>query len=301
MPAQQFSTQQSSQLSSHQWLTTAAGVSMPGIIYGTAWKKERTAELVVNAIQTGFRGIDTAGQPKHYAEVLVGEGLQMLNRQGIEREALYLQTKFTPVSSQDPEQMPYDKSAPLKIQVAQSFAQSQKNLQTDYVDGLILHSPLASHAQTMEAWTAMEAIHQAGGARQLGISNCYDLSVMQALYADARVKPALVQNRFYKETGYEVDMRRWCASHGVIFQSFWSLTANEHILTSATLRDLAEQYYKNPAQIFFRYLTQTGVVPLTGTSSVQHMRDDLDIFEFTLTTNDLNAVGLLLKEIPASL
>jgi diketogulonate reductase-like aldo/keto reductase len=227
--------------------------------------------------------------------------LQMLNRQGIEREALYLQTKFTPVSSQDPEQMPYDKSAPLKIQVAQSFAQSQKNLQTDYVDGLILHSPLASHAQTMEAWTAMEAIHQAGGARQLGISNCYDLSVMQALYADARVKPALVQNRFYKETGYEVDMRRWCASHGVIFQSFWSLTANEHILTSATLRDLAEQYYKNPAQIFFRYLTQTGVVPLTGTSSVQHMRDDLDIFEFTLTTNDLNAVGLLLKEIPASL
>ena len=287
-------------MSAQQWITTAAGVNMPGIIYGTAWKKERTTELLAKAIQTGFRGIDTACQPKHYAEALVGEGLQILSRQGIEREALYLQTKFTPVSSQDPEQIPYDKSAPLKLQVAQSFAQSQKNLQTDYVDGLILHSPLASHAQTMEAWTAMEDIHQAGGARQLGISNCYDLSVMQAIYADARVKPALVQNRFYKETGYEVEMRRWSASHGVIFQSFWSLTANEHILTSATLRDLAEQYHKSPTQIFFRYLTQTGVVPLTGTRSAQHMRDDLDIFEFTLETHDVNAVGLLLKEIPVS-
>jgi len=285
-------------MSAQQWITTAAGVNMPGIIYGTAWKKERTAELVANAIQTGFRGIDTAGQPKHYAEALVGEGLQMQYRHGIEREALYLQTKFTPASSQDPEQMPYDRKAPLPLQVAQSFAQSQKNLQTDYVDGLILHSPLASHAQTMEAWTAMEDIHQAGGARQLGISNCYDLSVMQALYADARVKPALVQNRFYKETGYEADMRRWCASHGVIFQSFWSLTANAHILTSATLGDLAEQYQKNPAQIFFRYLTQIDVVPLTGTSSLQHMRDDLDIFEFVLTTEDLNAVNLLLEEPP---
>lgn len=285
-------------MSARPWVTTAAGVDMPGIIYGTAWKKERTAELVANAIRAGFRGIDTAGQPKHYAEALVGEGLQIAGRQGIKREALYLQTKFTPLSSQDPEQVPYDRNAPLEVQVAQSFAQSQKNLQTDYVDGLLLHTPLASHARTMEAWTALEDIHQAGGARQLGISNCYDMSVMQALYADARVKPTLVQNRFYKDTGYEMEMRRWCASHGVIFQSFWSLTANKDILASVTLSDLAEKYHKTTAQIFFRYLTQIGIVPLTGTSSEQHMREDLDIFEFALAIDDVSTVDSLLEEIP---
>jgi diketogulonate reductase-like aldo/keto reductase len=102
-------------MSGQQWITTAAGVKMPGIIYGTAWKKEHTAELVVQAVQEGFRGIDTAGQPKHYNEALVGEGLQRLERQGIQRGDLYLQTKFTPLSSQDPDQLPYDKSAPRSL------------------------------------------------------------------------------------------------------------------------------------------------------------------------------------------
>ena len=285
-------------MSGQNWITTTAGVNMPGIIYGTAWKKERTAELVVKAVQAGFRGIDTAGQPKHYDEALVGEALQHLNRQGIGREALYLQTKYSPSANQDPAQLPYDKDAPLALQVAQSFAQSRQNLHTDYVDCLILHSPLASHAQTMEAWTAMEAIHRAGGARQLGISNCYQLEVMRALYADARVKPAIVQNRFYKDTGYDVAMRRWCAGQGVVFQSFWSLTANGHILAGAILRKLAEQYHKTAAQIFFRYLSQVGIVPLTGTGSTQHMREDLDIFAFSLTDEEMTQVASLLEPGP---
>ena len=116
------------------WLTTSAGVKMPWIIYGTAWKKERTADLVVKAIQTGFRGIDTACQPKHYDEPLVGAALHRLQDHGIQRETLFLQTKFTPLSGQDPEKVPYDKNAPVESQVAQSFEVSKKNLQTEYVD-----------------------------------------------------------------------------------------------------------------------------------------------------------------------
>lgn len=282
-------------MSDQKWITTAAGVDMPRMIYGTAWKKERTAGLVVKALQAGFRGIDTAGQPKHYDEALVGVGLQRIKQQGIAREALYLQTKFTPLSGQDPASLPYDQSSPLEVQVAQSFATSQQNLQTDYVDCLILHSPLASQAQTMQVWHAMEAIQQAGGARQLGISNCYKLEVMKALYADARVKPAIVQNRFYRDTRYEVALRKWCAEQGVIFQSFWSLTANPHILNSETVSSLAGQYNKTRAQIFFRYLSQSGIVPLTGTSSEQHMREDLNIFDFVLTAEDVNKVSLLLS------
>jgi diketogulonate reductase-like aldo/keto reductase len=95
-----------------------------------------------------------------------------------------------------------------------------------------------------------------------------------------------------------VELRRWCGGHGVIFQSFWSLTANGNILASDALRDLAERYHKTPAQIFFRYLSQTGIVPLTGTSSAQHMRDDFEIFGFTLQIEDMNRVESLLKASP---
>jgi diketogulonate reductase-like aldo/keto reductase len=279
----------------HNLFTTSAGVKMPWLIYGTAWKKERTADLVVMAVKAGFRGIDTACQPKHYNEPLVGAALQKLNDTGVEREALFVQTKFTPIDGQDPRQVPYDKNAPMEGQVAQSFAASTKNLQTDYVDSLILHSPVAPYERLLRVWGAMEAIQKSGGARQLGISNCYYPELLKQLHTDANVKPAVVQNRFYQETGYDAELRNWCANHGVIYQSFWTLTANPHILKSSTLRAMAQKYKKTEVQIFFRYLNQSSIVPLTGTCSEQHMREDLNVFDFELSTDERKQVGRLLK------
>jgi diketogulonate reductase-like aldo/keto reductase len=284
-------------MADQKWLTTSAVVKMPWIIYGTAWKKERTADLVVKAVQAGFRGIDTACQPKHYDEPLVGAALHRLKDRGIERETLFLQTKFTPLSGQDLRQVPYDKNSPIESQIAQSFEASKKNLQTEYVDSLVLHSTMAPHALLMKVWNAMERIQKTGGARQLGISNCYDTEVIRVLYADANVKPAVVQNRFYQETGYDADLRHWCSNHGVIYQSFWTLTANPHVLVSNTVRTIAQKYNKTEAQIFFRYLSQSGIVPLTGTCSEQHMREDLSIFDFELSSNDLNNVSHLLNQV----
>lgn len=280
-----------------KWITTSAGVKMPPIIYGTAWKKDRTADLVVKAIRAGFRGIDTACQPKHYNETLVGTALCRLKDHGIERETLFLQTKFTPLSGQDPRQVPYDKNSPVELQVAQSFEASKKNLQTEYVDSLVLHSPMQPHALLMKVWNAMEKIQKTGGARQLGISNCYNTETVRSLYTDANVKPAVVQNRFYQETGYDEDLRRWCSNHGVIYQSFWTLTANPHILSSSTVRTIAQKYQKTEAQIFFRYLSHSGIVPLTGTSSEQHMREDLSIFDLELSSEDLKNVSFLLSQV----
>jgi diketogulonate reductase-like aldo/keto reductase len=267
---------------------------MPPIIYGTAWKKDRTADLVVKAIQSGFRGIDTACQPKHYNEPRVGTALHRLKDQGIKREDLFLQTKFTPLSGQDLKQLPYDKNSPVEEQIAQSFETSIKNLQTEYVDSLILHSPMAPHTLLMRAWKAMEKIQTVGGARQLGISNCYNIEVLKSLFADADVKPAVVQNRFYQETGYDVQLRDWCSHHGIIYQCFWTLTANPHILADNALRTMSRKFKKTEVQIFFRYLYQSGVVPLTGTTSEQHMIEDLSIFDFELPAEDTKALGLLL-------
>lgn len=277
------------------WVASHSDVKMPGIIYGTAWKKEQTRDLVVNALQAGFAGIDTAGQPKHYNEPMVGEALQIMEQQGLARESYYLQTKYTPVSSQDPENLPYDPSFPIAQQVAVSFENSIINLKTSYIDGYILHSPLQNHELSMQAWSAMEDLYKAGQVRQLGISNCYNFSEMRAIYNDAEIKPAIVQNRFYKDTHYEKELRQWCREKNIIFQSFWSLTANKHLLESETVQSLCQIYNKTSAQIFFRFLTQLNILPLTGTSSSQHMYDDLAIFEFHLADADIEKMDLLLR------
>ena len=122
----------------------------PPIIYGTAWKKERTRELVLRALQLGYRAIDTACQPKHYTESLVGDALADAEAAGVcTRGEVYLQTKYTPIGGQDPNDIPYDADAPLEQQVEQSVATSMRNLRTSYIDCLVLHSPLGSHEETM--------------------------------------------------------------------------------------------------------------------------------------------------------
>jgi diketogulonate reductase-like aldo/keto reductase len=268
--------------------------AMPGLIYGTAWKKARTADLLEQAIMTGFRGVDTACQPKHYHEPGVGEALQRVKSRGIGRESLYLQTKYTPLSGHDPQRIPYAANAPVAEQIAQSFAVSQKNLHSDYIDALLLHSPISPYALLREAWQALEHIQQAGKVGLLGISNCYDLALLKKLYADASVKPRIVQNRFYRDTGYDTGLRQWCRQQGVTYQSFWTLTANPHILQHPVLQNIARQHAKTTAQVFFCYLSQTAVVPLTGTSSVQHMAEDLAIFEFKLSAEEQAQLSTLL-------
>lgn len=267
----------------------------PAILYGTAWKKEQTAGLVRMAIEHGFRGIDTACQPKHYDEAGVGEGVAACLGSTLARADLYLQTKFTPVDGQDPQRIPYDPRAPLEEQVAQSFRVSLRNLRTSYVDGLVLHSPLASSARTLQAWRAMEAIVDSGGARQIGISNCYDLEQLERLCSAARIPPAVVQNRFYAQTGYDRQIRAFCRERSIVYQSFWTLTANAHLLAHRNVQALAAAYARTPAQILLRYLTQIGVVPLTGTRSPQHMSEDLAIFDFELGPDELAAVDSLLQ------
>ncbi len=277
------------------FFTSACGVRMPRIIYGTAWKKDRTAALVEQAINLGFRGIDTACQPKHYHEAGVGEGVSACLKQGLlDRAELYLQTKFTPLNGQDPLQIPYDPQASLAEQVSQSFRTSLKNLQTPYLDCLVLHSPLTNRQQLLEVWQAMEQIFHGGGAKQLGISNCYDPELFEFLYRASEVKPAVIQNRFYADTGYDRTIREFCRQHRIVYQSFWTLTANPKVLADTAMQNLATKYRASTAQVFFRYLSQIGIVPLTGTTSANHMREDLAIFDFELTADECSEMESLL-------
>ena len=264
------------------------------LIYGTAWKKGETASLVEKAVLAGFRAIDTACQPKHYNEEGVGRALAALReKHGIFREDIFVQTKFSPVSGQD-EHVPYDANEPISTQVLQSFEKSKSNLGTPYVDSLILHSPYPVFADTLLAWRAMESIHIKGEVRQLGISNIYNLAILKKLYDQSTIKPSVVQNRFYENSSYDIMLRAWCREKGIRYQSFWTLTANPHILSHGIIQQAATRHSKTPQQILFRYLVQRDVDPLTGTQSVAHMKEDLDVFSFALSMDETAAIDALL-------
>ncbi|MBK24678.1 MAG: aldo/keto reductase [Halobacteriovorax sp.] len=257
------------------------------LIYGTAWKKERTAELVELALKTGFKGVDTACQPKHYNEPGVGEGIA---NSGIKREDLFLQTKFTSIAGQDPETIPYDPSAPLEAQIKKSLETSLVNLKTDYLDSLVMHSLMNSFEETLEGWKVMESFVRDGKVRQLGISNCYDDEYFKALYEKTELKPAVLQNRFYADSGYDVELRAFCKDKGITYQSFWTLSANPHILEGQTVMDLAKKYGTTPAVILYRCLSETGVVPLCGTKSEVHMKEDLALYDFEISADEVSRV-----------
>lgn len=275
-------------------ITSNAGVVMPKLIYGTAWKKDRTSTLVEAALRCGFRGIDTACQPKHYNEAGVGEALQTLTSEGLKREAVFLQTKFTPLEGQDPNSIPYDKDAPLSQQIAHSFKVSLANLRTEYIDSYLLHSPLFPFSRLITAWQAMEEIVISGGAKQLGISNCYELSMLKRLYDEAKIKPAILQNRFYADTDYDTDIRAFCDEKSIRYQSFWSLTANPHLVGSETVIRAAMKRRLEPAQVFYAYLMAKGIIPLDGTTSLEHMKDDLGVLDICLTPEEISAIDTLI-------
>jgi diketogulonate reductase-like aldo/keto reductase len=265
------------------------------LIYGTAWKQERTAHYVSTALRAGFRGFDTACQPKHYDQAGVGAGIAAFSELGLTRASLYLQTKFTPLAGQDPHRVPYDPRAPLAQQIEQSCALSLEHLRTDYLDGLLLHSPLSSAPETLQAWRTLETLVERGVVRRIGISNCYQLEELQRLWEAARVKPTVLQNRFYRISGYDLQLRAFCRAQGITYQSFWTLTANMHLLTDPALIATARAHRRSVEQILFRYLTQREVVPLTGTRSERHMREDLAILEFELTPEQLATIDRLLE------
>jgi diketogulonate reductase-like aldo/keto reductase len=269
---------------------------MPKIIYGCAWKKERTTDLVIEAINCGFRGIDTACQPKHYNEAGVGEALTYVIQKGIvNRKDIFLQTKFTSMDGQDQSQpLPYDPHAELSLQVEQSFASSLRNLQTDYIDCLLLHSPMHTHEKTMIVWRSMERLFDSGKVHRLGISNMYSATAFAQLYADARIPPSVIQNRFYHKFDFDKGIRQFCHDHDVVYESFWTLTGNPNLVQSSTVKVLAAQYQVSCEQLWFRFVMALGIVPLSGTTNLQHMKEDLRVPDIPLSSSDVQKLTSLL-------
>lgn len=265
-------------------------------IYGTAWKEDKTKELVELALNTGYRAIDSANQRKHYNEKQVGQAVQEWINKGNKRSDLFLQSKFTFIEGQD-HRLPYDPNSPIGEQVLQSFENTLKHFNTDYLDSYLLHGPSRYDdfiERDWEVWNVMEKLYNEGKVKAIGVSNI-GINHIKTLNKNANIKPHWVQNRCFAELKWDKLVRSYCLKNEIQYQGFSLLTANPIIFQHPEVIKLAEKHHKTLAQVVFKFSQKIGITPLTGTTDRQHMTEDLAIDGIEIDMDTLNKIENLLN------
>ena len=194
-----------------------------------------------------------------------------------------VQTKFTPPPGQDPNNLPYDPKSSLEAQIRTSISSSLRNLgvpvnttqENSYLDTLILHSPLATLPDTLEAWKIFES-YVPNHIHHLGISNT-NLRTLRTLFEEATIKPSIVQNRFYPGTRHDSNVRRFCKDKNIVYQSFWTLTGNPELLGSEVVKKVTEELkLRKPVGLYLCVMGLGNVSVLNGTTSSERMKEDLE-------------------------
>ncbi|KAM7200509.1 NADP-dependent oxidoreductase domain containing protein [Naviculisporaceae sp. PSN 640] len=271
---------------------------MPMMIYGTAWKGDRTAELVYEAIKAGFRGID-AGVGQHYNELGVGEGLLRVYRHTtLIRASLWIQTK---VRLND-ERFPPSRYPTVESRVLASIKQSLCRLpsngnQESYIDCVVIHDvSLLKPGDMLKIAAALKHL-MPRRVRTLGVSNI-DLERLIDLEAEGFV-PAVVQNPFSSDTNFDVLVRSWCLKknqsnmerkqftgmngmdwqkgYRIAYQGYQVATANEDIWENAPfVKKLAQEHIKvQNLSVWYSLCISAYVVVLNGTQDPDHMETDV--------------------------
>src|SRR5262249_29939022 len=213
---------------------------------------------------------------------------------GINRSSLFLQTKFTPLNGHD-HHLPYDPEAMLGEQVRQSFESSLTHLGTDYVDSYLLHGPYSYPGlgeEDWEVWRAIEQIYRSGKARMIGVSNINALQ-LATLLDGAEIRPMTVQNRCFANRGWDRRVREICNARSVVYQGFSLLTANPYVLRHPAVIAIGQRLGVHAEQVIFRFAMQVGMVPLTGTTNPEHMKEDLRVYEIGLTPAEVELIESL--------
>jgi diketogulonate reductase-like aldo/keto reductase len=191
--------------------------------------------------------------------------------------------------------LPYDPEVRLSVQVAQSLASSLEHLGTEYVDSYVLHGPSSALGWSNadgEVWEAMCNERDAGRTRFLGVSNV-SLQHLQQMTAAHAIAPTFVQNRCFAHLKWDSDVRSFCLGRKIVYQGFSLLTANLEVLHDPRIIDLGARLNATPAQVIFSFARSVGMLPLTGTSNAEHMRQDLASRDLALTPEVVRAIEAL--------
>lgn len=248
-----------------EYLKLNNGITMPALGLGTFMLAgEICEEAVAAAIQVGYRMIDTA--EAYGNEAAVGNGIA---KSGIDRKELFLVTKVNYKSYEN---------------VRETVEQSLKNLQTDYIDLLLLHWPFANY---YNAWRELEKLYEEGKIRAIGVSN-FEPAQLVDLIAYNKVVPAVdqIETNLYCQRSAQ---HTWLDKNKVAHMAYAPLgqgNRNE-MFTEPEVIALAEKYHKKPSQILLRFLTQKGIIVIPRSIKAEHIRENFDIFDFSLTDDEI--------------
>ena len=254
-------------------ITLNNGVKMPAIGYGVFRMKDpaECEEAVVQAIQSGYRLIDTAAAYEN--EEAVGRAIR---RCGVPREELFITTKLWITDTS------YEGAK-------RGFARSMERLGLDYVDLYLIHQPYNDY---YGAWRALEELYAAGKAHSIGVDNFTQDKLADFLFWN-KVKPAvnLVEcNAFFQRE----DDRLYMESKNIQMQAWSPLAAGQgRLFENETLRTLAATHNKTVAQVVLRWLVQRNIVPLVKSANPARMKENLDIFDFALTDAEMQQIAAL--------
>ena len=254
-------------------VTLNNGMEMPRIGYGVFRMKnpEECEEAVVQAIQSGYRLIDTAAAYEN--EEAVGRAIR---RCGVPREELFITKKMWITDTS------YEGAK-------RGFARSMERLGLDYVDLYLIHQPYNDY---YGAWRALEELYAEGKAHSIGVDNFTQDKLADFLFWN-KVKPAvnLVEcNAFFQRE----DDRLYMESKNIQMQAWSPLAAGQgRLFENETLRTIAATHNKSVAQVVLRWLVQRNIVPLVKSANPQRMKENLDIFDFALTDAEMQQIAAL--------
>ena len=259
-----------------KYLTLNTGMQMPLIGFGTFMLGGETCKnAVAEAIKNGYRMIDTAEAYGNEKEV--GEGIR---QSGIDRRELFLVTKVNFKSYENAEQ---------------SVLQSLTNLQTDYIDLLLLHWPFANY---YKAWRTLEKLYAEEKIRAIGVSN-FEPDQLLDLIAYNQIIPAVnqIETNLYCQRSTE---RSWMDKKQVAHMAYAPLGQGnrDEMFQEPAVLSLAEKYRKTPAQILLRFLTQKDIIVIPRSTNPEHIRENFDLFDFELTAAEMAQLSALDKKEP---
>lgn len=254
------------------YVTLANGVKMPQLGYGVYQvMKEECERCVLDALDVGYRAIDTA--QSYFNEAEVGEAIA---ESGIDRKEIFLTTKVWI------EHYGYE-------QAKESVLQSMEKLKTDYIDLVLLHQPFADY---YGAYRALEDLYEEGKLRAIGVSNFYPDRLVD-IASFARIKPMVNQIETHP-LNQQIEAHEWLEKYGVIHEAWAPFGEGRgNMFTNSVLQKLGDKYNKTVAQVILRWQLQRGIVVIPKSTHKERMAQNLDLFDFTLTNEDMQAIAAL--------
>ena len=249
------------------------GIEMPLISFGVYQiPKEDTKRCVLDAIKSGYRGIDTA--QSYFNESEVGDAIMEC---GVPREELFITTKVWI------DHYGYE-------ECKASVEESLRKLKTDYLDLCLLHQPFSDY---YGAYRALEELYAEGKIKAIGVSNFYPDRLTDICMFDRKVIPAVNQvevNPYNAQWFAQENMEK----HGVKMEAWAPFgEGRNNLFTNETLVSIGKKYNKSSAQVMLRWLIQRGVIVACKSTHIERMQENINVFDFELTEEDMNSIKTL--------